>query len=78
MRRVLPIVAVVVVLLLATATTALAKPQGWTTICSHVVQPGDTLYSIARRFGIDVEDIRTKNKLPDADHLRAGQRLRLQ
>ncbi|GIV55197.1 MAG: lytic transglycosylase [Candidatus Kapaibacterium sp.] len=44
----------------------------------YTVRSGDTLYSIARRFGIDVEDILAKNKLPDADHLRAGQRLRLQ
>ena len=44
----------------------------------YTVRPGDTLYSIARRFGVDVEHIIAKNKALDPDKLRAGQRLRLQ
>ncbi len=44
----------------------------------YTIRPGDTLYSIARRFGVNVEVILAKNKSLDPDHLRAGQRLRLQ
>ncbi len=33
----------------------------------HVVQKGETLYGIARRYGISVEQIRTWNKIEDAD-----------
>jgi LysM repeat protein len=73
MRRVLPIVAVVVVLLLATATTALAKPQGWTTICSHVVQPGETIYCIARAYGVSATAIATYNGITNPNRIRPGQ-----
>ncbi len=44
----------------------------------YTIRPGDTLYSIARRFGVNVEEILAKNKSLDPDHLRVGQRLRLQ
>lgn len=44
----------------------------------YVVRPGDTLYSIARRFGLDVAHILAKNKSLVPDQLRAGQRVRLQ
>ncbi|MGC8838577.1 MAG: peptidoglycan DD-metalloendopeptidase family protein [Anaerolineae bacterium] len=40
----------------------------------HVVQPGDTLYALARRFGVTVEAIVRcpYNHLPDPDRLRVG------
>lgn len=44
----------------------------------YVVRPGDTLYSIARRFGVDVAHILAKNKSLVPDQLRVGQRVRLQ
>ncbi len=40
----------------------------------HVVQPGDTLYSLARRYGISVEAIMAANKLTDFN-IRIGQQL---
>jgi LysM repeat protein len=44
---------------------------------SYTVQSGDTLYSIARKYGVQVEFIRTKNNL-DGDKIKVGQVLVLQ
>jgi LysM repeat protein len=41
---------------------------------THVVKPGDTLFRIARGYGIDVEKLRKMNKLPD-DVIEVGQKL---
>ena len=41
---------------------------------SHVVAQGETLFSLARRYGVSVEAIRTANKLPDTN-IRIGQKL---
>lgn len=40
----------------------------------HVVKPGETLYSIGRRYGIEVEKLKKLNKLPD-DIVEIGQKL---
>ena len=42
----------------------------------HVVEPGDTLYSLAARYGTTVEALRLENGLADS-LLRVGQRLEL-
>jgi LysM repeat protein len=42
--------------------------------CVHFVQPGDTLSSISRRYGVRVEDLRAANGL-EGDAIRAGQGL---
>jgi murein DD-endopeptidase MepM/ murein hydrolase activator NlpD len=41
----------------------------------HVVQRGETLYSIAADYGVTVEAILALNDLDDPDYLRVGQRL---
>jgi len=41
----------------------------------HVVQAGDTLYSIARRYGSSVETLAALNRLPHPWHVRLGQTL---
>jgi len=43
---------------------------------TYIVQPGDTLFSIARRFGVSVEELRKHNDL-DGDVIWVGQRLRI-
>jgi membrane-bound lytic murein transglycosylase D len=43
----------------------------------HVVHRGDTMYSIARRTGMDVNKLAMMNGMQPGDPLRAGQRLRL-
>lgn len=40
----------------------------------HVVKPGDTLFRISRRYGIDVDKLKKINKLPD-DIIEVGQKL---
>jgi LysM repeat protein len=46
-------------------------PQGtW-----HTVQPGETLESIALRYGVSVEEIQNTNSLPDPNAIYEGQRL---
>lgn len=56
--------------------TALAEPapvaKTGTTI--HVVKPGETLFRISRRYGIEVEKLKKLNKLPD-DIIEVGQKL---
>lgn len=47
-----------------------APPSGGNT---YVVQPGDTLYSIAARFGKNVWDIIAANNLPDPQWISVGQ-----
>jgi murein DD-endopeptidase MepM/ murein hydrolase activator NlpD len=42
---------------------------------SHVVQSGETLYSIARKYGVKVGDLASANRLPSFDAIRIGQRL---
>lgn len=40
----------------------------------YVVLQGDTLYSISRRFGLTVDDLKALNNLPD-NHIKIGQKL---
>ncbi|MEN3026730.1 MAG: LysM peptidoglycan-binding domain-containing protein [Chlorobiota bacterium] len=42
----------------------------------YTVRAGDSLFSIARRFGVSVEELRDYNDL-EGDHIRVGQRLRI-
>ena len=41
----------------------------------HVVRAGETLWRIARRYGVTVEAIARANGIPDPSRVRAGQRL---
>lgn len=55
-------------------TTATAKPAGQRT---HVVAKGDTVFNIARRFGISAEEIAKANGLDSNFRIRPGQQLKL-
>lgn len=59
--------------LLAWAGPAAAQPGRGTII--HVVQRGETLYSIAALYGVSVEAIAAVNALDDPAHIVVGQRL---
>ena len=48
--------------------------SGWT---GYTVQPGDTLFSIARRAGTSQDLLMTANCLQDADRIDVGQRLQV-
>ncbi|MDR7556012.1 MAG: NlpC/P60 family protein [Armatimonadota bacterium] len=43
----------------------------------HVVQPGETVYRIARRYGVTIDALAAVNGLADPTRIRAGQRLRI-
>ena len=58
-------------------TTATATPVLTSTAETsqrYVVQQGDTLFSLARRYGVTVEDIQQANNLAD-DDIYVGQQL---
>ena len=42
---------------------------------SHVVAPGESLSTIARRYGVDVEELATANGVEDVDRIATGARL---
>ncbi|MFA6855911.1 MAG: M23 family metallopeptidase [Treponema sp.] len=42
---------------------------------SYIVQRGDTLYSISRKYQLTVAELRTANNLSDEDIIKTGQRL---
>ncbi len=43
----------------------------------HIVQPGETLYAIADRYGVDFRDLARWNHLADPNVIQVGQRIRL-
>ncbi len=49
-----------------------SSPKGEPMI--HVVKPGETLFRISRRYGVDVDKLKKMNKLPD-DIIEVGQKL---
>ncbi|MEK9142558.1 MAG: LysM peptidoglycan-binding domain-containing protein [Nitrospirota bacterium] len=56
------------------AVTEPASPMKVTPGMVHVVKAGETLYSIGRRYGIEVDKVKKLNKLPD-DIVEIGQKL---
>ena len=54
-----------------------AVPPPSTNQNSYVVQPGDTLFNIARRFGISVADLTAVNHITNPSRIYAGQVLSL-
>jgi LysM repeat protein len=56
-----------------TPTPTTTPPTGCPS--TYVVQPGDTLYSIALRYGVSVQAIMAANNLPNSNCIYAGQQL---
>jgi LysM repeat protein len=52
-------------------------PTGEGTFTVYVVRPGDTLFKIARRFGVTVDELVEINKIPDANVIYPGQELKI-
>ncbi|HNT74534.1 MAG TPA: PA14 domain-containing protein [Anaerolineae bacterium] len=50
-----------------------ARPIAQGTV--HIVQPGDTMFSIARRYGVDVTALARANNILNPNHIYVGQRL---
>ena len=43
----------------------------------HVIQKGDTIYSLARTYGVSVQEIQKLNRIDDPGRIQAGQRIRI-
>ena len=59
----------------ATLSSPLSTANTESTAISYRVQAGDTLFSIARRFGINVEQLKSQNQL-SGNALQVGQTLK--
>jgi len=75
MRRPFSILVIVVALLTFTAPVIHAKPSEWTTICYHYVRPGETIYCIARAYGVDPCAITAHNGIVNPNTIHPGQQL---
>ena len=73
MRRAFSVLVIVLVLLLCTVPAADAKPSEWSTICYHRVRPGETIYCIARAYGVDPWAITAHNGIVNPNLIHAGQ-----
>ena len=73
MRRAFSVLVIVLVLLLCTVPAADAKPSEWSTICYHRVRPGETIYCIARAYGVDPWAITAHNGIVNPNVIHAGQ-----
>jgi len=63
---------------IATTTTTTTMPPTTTTIPdSYVIQPGDTLFSIATKFGLDTDVLAAYNNIVNKEHIESGQKLKL-
>ncbi|MCS7283966.1 MAG: LysM peptidoglycan-binding domain-containing protein [Anaerolineae bacterium] len=71
-RAVAPIILVV---LLMTAQVAAAAPLQWSILGHHIVRPGETLFCIARAYGVSPWAIAQQNNIVNPNKVYAGQRL---
>lgn len=69
MRKFLPFAVLLAVLLFGTNITP-TNAQGYGT---YVVQPGDTIFSIAARFNVSVSELATINGIYDINRIAVGQ-----
>ena len=57
------------------AIVLIAAPAFASTAGTHTVRSGDTLWSIARRYGVSVDVLASVNRLANPDALQLGQRI---
>ncbi len=75
MRKVLGCVIVGLLLLVSVLPVLARVERSGETI--HVVQPGETLFSIARRYGVDLQTLARHNGIVNPSHIYVGQRVRI-
>ncbi|MDR2630647.1 MAG: LysM peptidoglycan-binding domain-containing protein [Spirochaetaceae bacterium] len=56
---------------------ALVTTGGFAQETIHIIQKGETIYSIARNYGADIQSILTLNGIQDPRKIQAGQRIRI-
>ncbi len=74
MKRVLAVICIVVVLLVPMTGMVSAQPVVATETI-HIVQPGQTLFSIARLYGVDIWALARANNIVNPNRIYVGQRL---
>ena len=75
MRRVLFILATVLILAASTASAVHARPSEWSTIGHHTVRSGETLFCIGRAYGVDPWEIARYNGIVHPYMIHPGLRL---
>jgi murein DD-endopeptidase MepM/ murein hydrolase activator NlpD len=58
-------------------TLALVTAGGFAQETVHIIQKGETLYSIARNYGADIQGILSLNGIQDPGKIQAGQRIKI-
>jgi len=66
----------ILALVLAISLAGCASALRWSAD-EHEVRPGETLYAIAWRYGLDHRELAASNRLGDGSLIRPGQRIRL-
>jgi len=56
---------------------AQTKTSGATVATMHTVQPGETLYGIAKKYGVTVKQVQTWNKMGQSTSIRKGAQLQV-
>ncbi len=61
-----------------TTTTTTTIPATTTTLPEfYVIEPGDTLFSIAEKFGVDMATLQAVNEITNVDKIFSGLKLRI-
>lgn len=68
-NRTIPLILALAILLLGISSSSVAAPAAG----SYVVEQGDTLYSIARSLGVQLQALQGANGITDPSRVRAGQ-----
>ena len=71
MRRAIPVLTLILLITLAISPVVNASP-GWTILGYHVVQPGETVFCIARAYGVDPWAIASQNSIVNPNLLYPG------
>jgi LysM repeat protein len=61
----------------APAPVPAAKPKPATGSRSHVIGKGDTIYNVAKRYGISPNEVMRANGISDPSRLQMGQVLKI-
>jgi murein DD-endopeptidase MepM/ murein hydrolase activator NlpD len=77
LRKILALSFLCLILLLPANALAQPVPPELVALPPHVVQSGETLFSIAQRYGTDVTTLARLNHLSDPRHIYVGQQLSL-
>ncbi|MEA3396712.1 MAG: LysM peptidoglycan-binding domain-containing M23 family metallopeptidase [Chloroflexota bacterium] len=77
LRKILVLSFLCLILLLPANALAQPAPPELATPPQHVVRSGETLFSIAQRYGTDVPTLARLNRLSDPRHIYVGQQLSL-